>query len=431
MGAATASIGPNAAPERTASRMPRLDQLQFPLHFEPRPAAGSPDGTFVAQGRGYAIALDGAGVAFAAGGGQATAAGRLQLSFAGANPQPRLKGLEPQAGRSHYLQGGDARGWRVNVPHYGRVRYEDVYPGVDVDFYGHEGELEYDIVLAPGGDPRALALAVEGAEQLQIDAQGDLVIVSRGVQLRQLQPVVYQLEGDGSRRVPARYVLKDGNRVGFEIDAYDVERPLYIDPIIRFSSYLGGSAYSEGATSVRLDSAGYIYIAGTTGSPDFPVRNGVQLNYAGGRDIFVTKVTPDGSSIVYSTYLGGSGDEYLGKIAVDAAGQVFIVGNTTSTNFPTQTSFQPTPHSNISFYSPEAFVTKLDVSGAALVFSTYLGGSASDSANGVAVDNAGNVRVVGRTSSFDFPGSSSYYYDPGQAFLATFAGDGTFGGSRL
>src|SRR5262249_61678489 len=132
------AIGPTAAPERRPRRMRGLDQLRFPLHFEPRPAAGSPDGTFVAQGRGYAIALDGAGVAFAAGGGQATAAGRLQLSFAGANPQPRLKGLEPQAGRSHYLQGGDARGWRVNVPPYGRGRYEEVYPLAEVGVRGPE-----------------------------------------------------------------------------------------------------------------------------------------------------------------------------------------------------------------------------------------------------------------------------------------------------
>jgi hypothetical protein len=413
-----------------ATGAPPVEPIRLPLYFEPQAEGGS---GFVVRGHGYAMALGPSGMTLAA---VAAAADRarapLGLSFAGANPHPRIVGLELQPGVSHYLRGGSPSKWRRNVPHYGRLRYEDVYPGVDFVFYGRERELEYDIVLEPGADPRAVALAVAGVDGLQIDANGDLVLSAGGAELRQLKPVVYQEDAAGGRRlVDARYVLQGANRIGFDVEGYDRGRPLVIDPVLRFSSYLGGSGV-DSATSIELDAAGYIYIAGSTTSADFPVKNPLQGISGYSFDAFLTKVTPDGSSVVYSTYLGGSGSDLVNEIDVDADGNVYLTGSTTSTDFPTQNAFQTTG-GLCGGYCTDAFVSALDASGASFVFSTYLGGSNNDSAGGIALDAAGNVRVAGWTRSDAFPGTAIAFhsvYDRADIFVSTFTSAGAFVGTR-
>jgi len=315
------------------------------------------------------------------------------------------------------------------VPHYARVRYQDVYPGVDFVFYGQDRELEYDVVLRPGADPRAVALKVEGADSLSLDGAGDLVLQAAGAELRQLRPVVYQQTGGERRSVEARYVLLGPDRIGFQVEPYDSAQPLFIDPVLRFSSYLGGSGY-EYATAVKVDAAGFLYVGGDTYSTDFPQSGGAQAGNNGSRDAFLTKIAPDGSAIVYSTYLGGGLDEHLARIAVDGAGNVFLTGNTNSPDFPTINGFQTTPGSP-SYYS-DAFVSELDATGSSFVFSTYLGGNSTDSATGIAVDGSGTVRVAGFTRSTNFPGTflSFGFYDRSDIFVSSFSSSGSFLGTR-
>ena len=333
----------------------------------------------------------------------------VRLKLVGANLRAKVVGLDPLPGRSNYFLGNDPKKWRTNVPTYAKVKYKGVYPGIDLIYYGNQGKLEYDFVVAPGGDPRTIALNIDGAEKMQIDPQGDLVLSNDGGDVRLHKPVVYQpvsvnpkSQIQNPRSVDGRYLLLADNRIGFEIGAYDKTLPLIIDPVLSYSTYLGGAG-DDYAYGIAVDSSGNAYVIGCTNSINFPTIPGAfQTSYGGGNyDAFITKLNAAGSALVYSTYLGGSSEDgAFNGIAVDASGNAYVTGYTYSSNFPTTPgAFQTSGGGG----TRDAFVAKLHVAGSALVYSTYLGGSDYDVAWDIAVDAAGNAYVTGQTHSSNFP----------------------------
>jgi len=318
-------------------------------------------------------------------------------------------GCTPLPGKANYFIGNDPAKWRTNVPTFAKVHYQDLYPNIDLLYYDNQRQLEYDFVVNPGADPGLIALGFQGVDSLEVDPQGDLLLYTTSSTLRQRKPFIYQEVNGLRREVAGGYVLKNARQVGFQVAAYDASRPLIIDPVLFYSTYLGGSGDDEG-TSIAVDAAGNAYVTGTTDSINFPtVAGSFDTSFGGGAlDVFVTKLNPTGSGLVYSTYLGGSGSEDTrtgGQIAVDAAGSAYVAGATDSPDFPTTSgAFQST------LAGPaDAFVTKLDPSGSALLYSTYLGGSSGDGAFGIVVDAAGSAYVAGATTSSNFPTTSGAF----------------------
>ena len=328
----------------------------------------------------------------------------LRMRFLGANSEPRVVGLGRLSGSANYFIGTDPQKWQSNVPMYAKVRYQDIYSGIDLIYYGTQRQLEYDFVVRPGADPRRILLGFHGADRLEVDSQGDLLLHAPGGTLRQRKPFIYQ-ESDGVRReVAGGYVLKNGHRVGFRVDAYDNSRPLVIDPVLVYSTYMGGNGTDVGQ-SIAVDDLGYAYVSGDTSSSNFPTAAAYQTVSGGSFDAFVTKMNTSGTALVYSTYIGGKGDEFSRGIAIDPAGNAYIAGATSSTDFPTSVgAFQPTfgGFSNPSM-AFDAFVAKFNPSGGGLVYSSYLGGNGFDAAYGVDIDGNGNAYVAGDTSSTNLP----------------------------
>ncbi|HWT00008.1 MAG TPA: SBBP repeat-containing protein [Pyrinomonadaceae bacterium] len=323
------------------------------------------------------------------------------MKFGSANPWAEVTGERELPGRINYLRGDDPSKWQTDVRTYGAVRYRGIYDGVDLVYYGNEqGQMEYDFEVAPGADPNQISLLIEGADALEVDASGDLVITTPVGEMRQRRPTVYQ-EVRGSRReVEGGYAVEAGGRVRFALGKYDAGAPLVIDPVLEYSTYLGGGL-QDGARGIAVDAARNAYIAGYTRSEDFPTKNPLQAeNAAPGvfTDAFVTKLNSTGSALVYSTYLGGGDNDEARNIAVDASGNAYVAGSTYSTNFPTANAIQATMAGTF-----DAFVTKLNAAGSALVFSTYLGGGGGDQAWDIAVDSQGNALVTGGTGSTDYP----------------------------
>jgi len=275
------------------------------------------------------------------------------------------------------------------------VRYRSVYPGIDVIYYGHQGQLEYDFVVAPGADPKQIHLDIQGAERLYLDAAGNLVLVAQGRELIQQAPKVYQRIGDVERLIPGRYVLTS-NRLGFEVAAYDTAQSLVIDPVLSYSTYLGASN-DELGQGIAVDRDGQAYVTGGTTSTDFPINNPAQGELAGGTDAFVLKLTADGQQLVYSTFLGGDGFDIGLGIAIDDEGRAYVTGATDSTNFPTVNALRGALAGD-----SDAFVARLTVQGT-LAYSTYLGGSGFDRGSSIAVTTKGRAHVTGVTESADFP----------------------------
>ena len=355
----------------------------------------------------------------------------LRLSLIGANPDPVMRGEEALPGKVNYLRGKDPAAWRTGLSTYAKVRYEGVYPGVDLVYYGTQGQLEYDLVLAPGADPTVIRLAFEGADRMTLDDTGNLVLTLGEQQIVQHSPRVYQ-ETNGERTlVPTRYVLADNRQVSLAIGDYDAERALVIDPVLVYSTYLGGGGYDFGE-GIAVDGAGNAYLAGYTSSTDFPTRQALQPGLGGGfYDAFVAKLSADGATLVYATYLGGSEDDrgysIAYSIAVDGAGNAYLTGVTSSTDFPTHQALQPEHGGGWS----DAFVAKLSADGATLVYATYLGGGGSESGFDIAVDGAGNAYLTGYTRSTDFPTRNALQpeignggIDGADAFVAKLSADG-------
>jgi hypothetical protein len=346
----------------------------------------------------------------------------LRMQLVGGNPEPKIIGKEALPGKVNYLIGKDQGKWHTGIPTYGKVAYEGIYPGVDLVYYGNQGQLEYDFVVAPGADPGKVKLLFRGADKIEVNPAGELVLRAASGEIRMHKPVVYQ-EVNGIRKpIEGSYLLKYGQEVGFQVAAYDAERTLVIDPVLVYSTYLGGSGEDDGL-GIAVDKWGQAYVTGDTGSSNFPTVNALQLAIGGDRDAFVIKLTADGAALSYSTYFGGSRSEDGLGIAVDKQGQAYVTGNTESSDFPTKNALQPTFSGGIW----DAFVAQLTADGAALRYSTYLGGSGSDQGNGIVVGERGQAYVTGNSDSSDFPTKNALQPAIGgnfDAFVAQLTADG-------
>jgi len=345
----------------------------------------------------------------------------LRMAFSDARPNLRVSGEEELSGKANYFIGNDPQKWHTNVPSYKKVRYHNLYSGIDVVYYGNQQQLEYDFVVDPGANPDAIVLSFQGAERLNVDAQGDLVLYTAPGMIRMQKPFIYQ-NIDGLRReISGSYVLKSPHKVGFEVASYDRTRPLIIDPVLFYSTFLGGSGDDEGA-GISADAAGNAYVVGNAGASNFPTTSGsFETTFGGGLyDAFITKLNPTGSGLVYSTYLSGGGRDQALAIAMDATGNAYLAGFTNSSNFPITLGAFQTTYGGGSF---DGFVTKLNPTGSGLVYSTYLGGSGIDSAQAIAVDATGNAYLSGPSNSSNFPTTlgvfqTTYGGGPFDAFVA-------------
>ena len=338
----------------------------------------------------------------------------MRMKLVGGNPNPQITGSDPLPGTSNYFIGNDPKKWRTNIPHYRKVHYHTVYPGIDLVFYGNPRQLQYDFIIAPGADPETITLAFEGTDRLEIDAAGNLILHIPGGQVIQHPPIIYQ-EIDGVRQaIPGGYVARGTHQVAFNVAEHDPSLPLIIDPVLVYSTYLG-SAGTERGNAIAVDATGNAYVTGETDSDGFPGTAGSAIQAARGglTDAFVTKLNAEGSAIVYSTYLGGAGTDRGLGIAVDGTNNAYITGVTDSDNFPTENAFQGAREG-----LTDAFVTKINAAGSALLYSSYLGGSLDDQGNAIAVDSGDNVYVTGWTES----GGATAFPTTGGSFDETFKG---------
>jgi hypothetical protein len=326
----------------------------------------------------------------------------IRMKLVGANADSPLAGLEELPGKVNYLIGNDRARWRTDIPVYARVKVEQVYPGVDMVYYGNQQQLEYDFVVAAGADPGAIKLAFEGARNLRLD-RGDLVLTTALGEVRLSRPRIFQDDGGHRREIAGGYVLTHtgAEQVSFHLSDYDANKPLIIDPVLSYSTFLGGSFIETGG-GIAVDAAGNAYVMGHSISFDFPTKNSLQPKRQGsGNDVFLAKLDPTGSQLLYSTYLGGTRDEMSGDITVDKAGNVYLTGATLSDDFPTENPVQP--HLTGQY---DAFILALNAAGSEMIYSTYLGGRLDDSGIDITLDAADNAYVVGETRSLDFPTSA-------------------------
>jgi len=465
-----------------AARPILAQYASLPLRFEPS-ASPAGDRTFVARGADYALAVTRDGVELAAGGSPIS---QVRLQFVDASAAASVDGVGRDAMRIHRLRYGDRRD-ETDVPAYERVAISNLHPGIDVAFHGHGRDVEYDVVVAPGGDPFRFAFRIDGSDAVALDATGDLTIETRGGTLRVKRPLAYQEDDGGSRHlVNCEFALDGEGVVHIRLGDYDGARTLVIDPVVSYATYLGGNNFEQGM-AVAVDAAGNAYVAGYTASTDFPLANALDrsLGKKGDIDVFVTKMNSAGTGVVWSTYLGGSAssDRAVG-IAVDATGSVYITGSTSGADFPTTSNaWQPAsaaggfvaklaPAGNALAYStyvantnPSAiavdasgsayvtgsatsgfvttpgalgtvtgypagstgFVLKLNPSGTAPIYATFLGGAGGDDATSVAIDLRGNAYVAGWTTSPDFPVHNAFQATRSagkDAFVAKLASDG-------
>ncbi len=336
----------------------------------------------------------------------------LRMKLLHSNPTAKIVGVDALEGTSNYFIGSDPKRWQTDVPTYAKVKYQEIYSGIDLVYYGNQQQLEYDFIVAPGADPNRIAFALRGADRIRTDQHGDLVLKTGGQELRWRAPVVYQSTNGVRREIAAHYTIADKNRVSFEIAKYDTSQPLYIDPLL-YSTYLGGIG-TDIAYAIAVDHNGNAYVAGQTYSPNFPTTRGAFEVACAGKaqdlctkngEAFVAKLNHAGTALVYSTYVGGTGGDIASGITVDSSGNAYVTGQTASKNFPvTSGAFQKTcAGKNRCGKRGIAFVTKLNSKGSALVYSTYLGGSGTDWGGSIVLDKTGNAYVTGATTSTDFP----------------------------
>ena len=435
---ANSSATPQTHTVPVAAKRMAARYATIPLSFEANQGQTDPSVQFLSRGSGYSMFLTRDEVVLnlerqqsaSPTPGQTQVAppvDTLRMKLVGANAATAITGADPLTGVVSYFIGNDPKKWHADIQTYGRVDYAQVYPGVDLVFYGNQRQLEYDFVVAPGADASRIAWKIEGASPA-IDAEGNLILSAANGPASFKKPVLYQMDSDKKIAVDGSFSVA-GNKIGFRLGRYDHSKPLIIDPVLSYASYLGGSAldtignaigddggsfnYTQG---LAIDSAGSAYVTGTTYSTDFPVENPFQStnnvtpSNSRAPTTFVTKFSPNGTSLAYSTYLGGSGADYAYAIAVDSNGNAYVTGQTFSNDFPiTSGAYNPfcaggpkggpSPNPEISTCSPagpnSAYVTKLNATGTALVYSTFLGGYGSQYGVGIAVDAAGRAYVAG------------------------------------
>jgi hypothetical protein len=439
----SANPGRTSSVSEVAGARLRESYGKLPLSFEENHGQTDARVKFLSQGNGYTLLLSPGAVELNLARPQRDRHAALRMSFPGAQRSPQVTGDGRQAAVSSYFVGNDPAKWVSGAPNYARVRYQELYPGVDLVFYGNQRQLEYDLVVAPGADPAAIRMQFDGVDSLHLDSAGNLVLRAGAGELRQHRPIVYQ-ERDGARQVlNGRYVIHAHNRVAFEIAQYDTRKPLIIDPVLTFATYLGTpgeelyglSATTDNATypAVAVDPQGNIYLTGFNGgtAAQFPGNIGSVTLPApgggtggGGTEVFVVKMNSAGTGLAYSVVFGGGQTDVGGGIAVDASGNAYVTGYTSSTNFPISAGAPQTV-----LHGPtNAFMTKLNATGTALTYSTYLGGSGSDWGRAIAVDASGNAYVTGtaqEVAGTNFPLVNPLLATPAAGFLTELSSAGT------
>jgi uncharacterized protein (TIGR03437 family) len=476
--AACATAAANSKPLLSSSIIPPQPQAfaetntRFPLVFEPNRGQADKKICYISRGPGRTILLTSDGAILVLGGEDGA---RVRMQVVGANRHSRSQPLEPLASASNYFIGNDPSKWRTAVPHFGRIRYRDIYPGIDLVYYGNDRQLEYDFVVGPGMDPGVIQLAYHGADSLRVESNGDLTITAAGRTIRQQRPKIYQSIGGRQIEIAGGYRVVEGSgRVRFTLARYDRRHPLVIDPVIQYATYLGrtgqdsgialavdarGNAYVAGETNsidfqlgevvqprhggaldafiakfselgqlqymtylggpeansapgtgidtaraIAVDTAGNMYLAGSTNSVNFPIANALQPTFGGGGfDAYIAKINAAGTQLLYSTFLGGTGEDWANGLAVDASGEVYISGWTRSPNFPVRGGYQSGPSGG----GEDVFVTRIDSAGRTLLYSTFVGGNGRDVGTGIAIDSAGSAYVTGSTTSTIFPTSGT------------------------
>jgi FG-GAP-like repeat/Beta-propeller repeat len=407
----SAAAASAATPPEAKARL-RAQYGKLPLSFEENRGQAGSGVKYLSQGRGYAIWVTPGEVSFH------SRQAAIRMSFAGAQPTAQVRASDRQQALSSYFVGSDPARWRTGIPNYARVRYSGLYPGIDLVLYGSQGQLEYDFVVAPGADPRAIQLVFQGVDGRHLDAAGDLILSTAAGEMRQHQPVVYQEAGGVRRSVEGRYIL-DGRRVRFQVAHYDTHRALIIDPTLSYLTYLGapGPAGFDpvfGAyPGIALDAAGNAYVVTTTTS--------------GNTNVQVNKLNANGTALLYSVNFGGGLADVGEAIAVDSAGNAYVTGVTSSTDFPVS-STAPQKHNQSTTGGNNAFVTKLNPTGG-MVYSTYLGGSGDDFGRAIAIDTAGNAYAAGTAieqGGTNFPVTAGVLStSPGPGFLTKVNSGGT------
>ena len=446
---------------RAFAARPETNRMSVPLSFEPNQGQAASTVQFLSRGSGYALFLaPGKAVLNLE---RQSSVDTLRMSLIGANANANAVGLAPQSGVVSYFIGNDPKNWRSGIPTYGKVKYPQIYPGVDLVFYGNQRQLEYDFIVAPGADPSRIAWRIDGA-RARVDAEGNLVLSAANGPASFKKPVLYQLDGDKKTSVEGSFAVA-GNQVRFRLGSYDHSRALIIDPVLSYASYLAGTStdyignitgpgVSQVGTSqgLALDSAGSVYVAGYTKSIDFPTTKNPYKSAPPAKvsgvspgqwpSAFVTKFSPDGSSLVYSTYLGGNGYDYIFAIAVDSGGNAYVTGQTNSPDFPVtngayQTICDPAPNNtgpsagaaSCNSANVSAFVTKLNPAGTDIVYSTFLGGYAYAYATAIAVDSAGRAYIAGNEEEYCSTQYTTYQGCFPTTSGAVIGGNATGGGS--
>jgi len=340
----------------------------------------------------------------------------VSLSFVGGNKDAKITADDKMSGHVNYFVGNDKSKWHSNIPTYGVVTYKNVHKNIDIKFYGNNKNIEHDVIVKPGGDPSLVKFAYEGVKGLKVTESGDLEVTLNYGKIIEKRPVIYQeIKGERVAVEGAYRILKGEEgafKYGFTVASYDKTKDLVIDPVLVYSTYLGGSAWDVGR-GIAIDSSGAVYVTGITNSIDFPLMNPIQGVFGGGYfDVFITKLNPTATAMVYSTYLGGNAYDGVYGIAVDGTGAVYVSGTTDSIDFPLMNPIQ-----GALIWGWDVFITKINPTGSALVYSTYLGGYSDDYGNGIALDSSGAAYITGETASVDFPlmnpmqGASGGYWD--------------------
>ena len=403
---------------------------RLPMAFEPNLGQVNRQAKFLAHGAGYELFLTPKESVFvlnvgskraeteqrdkSAPGASRLGAAVLRMKLLGANTNPLLTAQDQLPGKSNYLAGKNPKNWYSNVPNYQSVTEHSAFPGIDLVYYGTQGHLEYDFVVARGADPGVIRFAMEGADKLETSPEGDLLVAIAGAEVRFHKPVAYQQSGADKTVVAANFALEGKNRVAFKLGNYDPNRELVIDPILSYSTYLGGSNI-DGANAIAVAPDNTVFIAGGTFSTDFPTAgtHPLQPNHGGpddfSRDAFVAKLSANGSTVLYATYLGGSSQDEAHGIAVDDFGNAYVTGTTLSIDFPVIPGTFGTVCGGDgkcgATFNPQGlivsngFLSKLNPAGSALIYSDYIGYYENVQCLAVAVDSNQNAYITGQTGA--------------------------------
>jgi len=425
-------IPEKARPVSASIAQPNVDYANVPIYFIPNKGQVHPDALYYAATPAFTLWVTGSSLVFdqvrESGGARGESrAGRSvsRLIFLDSNPNPKVSAAESSACRVNYFRGQDQSGWITDIPTSQAVVYKNLYDRVDLKIYGRGKQIEYDWLVRPGGKVSSIGFRYENIKASRVGENGNLEVETEFGKLIHTKPCCYQPIGRNKVEVAARLLEREDRSFGFEISSYDANYPLVIDPVVLvYSTYLGGSSADAG-NGIAVDSAGAVYVTGFSASSDYPTVTPFQKSLKSGSDVVVTKINPKGDALVYSTFIGGSAEDWANDIAVDKSGNAYVVGATDSSNFPVQKPFQSKRKG-----TRDVFVAKLNAKGDALVFSTYLGGTSWEEGYAIAVDSKNSAYVTGNGVSSDFPLKNPYQkYGIGQAqgqvaFVTKFHPDG-------